>query len=579
MRAETIFLEEQNNALQRFVQVMLPLMLSAGGILLLLELRRLKGDYLSVPFLFHLSVLSGLIVLFLSRARLEPRTSVFFMGVFLFADTAYSIISYGIEARSLLGIGYLCIFTGFVFRMRWGIASLAGASSLLVLKGVLLNLGYLNLEDHLLTRLKTLDYWTVLAFCFLLYPLPLIFLLSHTKERLKTRIEELLRISEALDSEREEKRIVKGRLEEIVATPVAGFFILENGRISEINKKGCEILGIRDDEKKVDLIELIHPGDREVFYELLSLEGGSKEKILRIVRDDGIRYAVVSLTPLGKRNSASGTLVDVTKEKMLEAELQHAKKTEAVARFVEGIAHDFNNLLTAIEGYTSILAQGLEGAASRTYVDKISLACERARKFTKDLILFGKNDTLNLRPTQVNAVLLQAEGIIRQIVTEDTHVEVFPSDIDLEVMCDTEKMERVFFNLASNAKDAMENKTTKRIALKAEPYRVGSDFIRRHGFGRPGLYGVISISDTGCGMSGEIKKHIFEPFFTTKEKGKGTGLGLSIVYSVIKDHGGYITVESDEGDGSTFHIYLPAKKVRDRKNLNVCPETSILAEE
>ncbi|MEM3427682.1 MAG: ATP-binding protein, partial [Nitrososphaerales archaeon] len=509
----------------------------------------------------------GLIVLFILRERIELKTTVLLIGIFLFADTGYSILSYGIEARSFLGIGYLCIFTGFVFGMRWGIASLVFASSLMLLKGILLKLGYLDLEDHLLMRLKTLEYWSVLAFSFLFYPLPLIFLLVHTKQRLKVRIEELSRITEALESESYERKVVSKRLEDIIRTPVAGFFILEQGSITDMNDKAREILGVGGSTEGLNLMELVHPSDRDVLRELFSAQDGPKERIIRILRNDGVRYVALSLAPLAMKSLSSGIMIDVTREKMLEAELMYTKRSYEVAGVVRGIAHDFNNILTTIEGHAFMLAQSLREGPSIRYAEKISSSCERARKLIGDLMLFGKKEPLNLVPTDVNRLLFRAESVIREMVTEDTEVEVHPLETGLTVMCDTAKMERVFLNLASNARDAMEGEVLKRIVIKAEPFTMGIDFISKHGFGKPGFYVAISVSDTGCGMSEDTRRRIFEPFFSTKGPGKGSGLGLSIIYSIVKDHGGYITVESKEREGSTFSIYLPAEKSEGKEKL------------
>jgi len=587
MEVKDAYIQEQEKALKRFTEVMLPLMLGIGAILLLFELKRLRGDYISAPFLFHLSVFVGLLFLFLSRKRLEPRTNSLFIGFFLLADTAYSILSYGIEARSFLGIGYLCIFTSFIFGMRWGIVSFIFASALILLKGVLLKLGYVTVDDYLLTRLKTLEYWAILSFSFLFYPLPLMFLLTYTTDRLKERINELSEIDQILKCAKDEKEIAMETLKEkekvfeaLVNTPIAGFFILEDGMISSINKKACEILGIKADEAQgQNFLEFIHPDDRKLFDQPTLYEEDCTEKTLRVIRGDGIGYIALSFRGIqkGKKALISGVMIDVTKEKRLESELEYTRRTEIIANFIRGIAHDFNNILTAIEGYTSMLRARMKEETQIAYLDKITSSAERARRFIKDLLIFGRKEPLNPEPRKINELLYQAENLMRSIMTEDTEIQVFPCNEDLEVICDPAKMDRVFLNLASNARDAMGEK--KVVALKAEPFIMGHDFIKTHGFGEMGLYALISISDSGCGMSEEIRKRIFEPFFTTKQKSKGTGLGLSIVYNIVKEHKGYITVESEPERGATFNIYLPAKSTYEISTEKGLTKTVLLAED
>lgn len=569
MRAENPFLEERRNALETFVKVMLPLMLLVGLMLLMLELKRLKGQYLSVPFLFHLSVVAGLFVLYLIKERIQPEKTMLLIGIFLFADTGYSIISYGIEARSFLGIGYLCIFVGFVFGMRWGVLCLFLSSLLLLLKGILLKLGYLSLDDYYLHRLKTLEYWAVLAFSFLFYPLPLIFLLYHTKERLRMRIEELSRMGKALNEERREKSIIQRRLNDIAGTEIAGFFILDEGKIREINRRGREILGLGEENPVCEITELVHPQDREGLLELLFSTDDRVEKTLRILTEEGIRYVLMSVSP-GHSESKQmrfGILIDVTREKLLEAELQNERRGKTVADLVRGIGHDFNNALTAIEGYASILKERVRDRACLDYANRILLSCQRAKGLIKELILFGKREPLNLRRITLNGLILTAESIFREVLEEDTEVVTVFSDQDVHLLCDPDKMQRVFLNLATNARDAMEESLPKRVIIRGRLFRMGRDFIEKNGFGNPGLYASISVSDTGCGMNEEILRSVFKPFFTTKERGKGTGLGLSIVYSIIKDHGGYITVESEPGRGSTFYIYLRVEDSTEKRSV------------
>jgi nitrogen-specific signal transduction histidine kinase len=240
----------------------------------------------------------------------------------------------------------------------------------------------------------------------------------------------------------------------------------------------------------------------------------------------------------------------------LEEQLRQSQKMEAVGGLAGGIAHDLNNLLTPILGYAEMLDMRLpRGDERREDVQQIRRAAERARDLNRQLLAFGRKQMLELNPVDLRLVLTGAEKMLRRTIREDVQIElVIPSPVGI-VRADVGQIEMVLMNLAVNAQDAMPRGGVLTIGLQntvvGEADAAGSPGMA------PGPYVLLMASDTGIGMDRETQARVFEPFFTTKAPGRGTGLGLSTVYGIIKQHGGYVKVESRLGRGTTFRIYLP----------------------
>ncbi|OPY66693.1 MAG: Blue-light-activated protein [Syntrophorhabdus sp. PtaU1.Bin002] len=250
------------------------------------------------------------------------------------------------------------------------------------------------------------------------------------------------------------------------------------------------------------------------------------------------------------------SLNDVTELKRLESQLRHAQKMEAVGQLAGGIAHDFNNILTAIMGYGNLLQMKIpENDPLKLYTDKILAVTQKAANLTQSLLAFSRKQVIELRPQKVNAVIREMEKLLERLLTEDIDLEIVFCDRDLTVLADITQIDQVLLNLVTNARDAMPK--GGKLRIETDEAVLDEEFRRTHGYGEPGEYALISVSDTGIGIDDKVKEKIFEPFFTTKEMGRGTGLGLSIVYGIVKQHSGYIDVHSEQGRGTTFHIYLP----------------------
>ncbi len=258
----------------------------------------------------------------------------------------------------------------------------------------------------------------------------------------------------------------------------------------------------------------------------------------------------------GRVRSAIETITDVTERRKFEEHLRQAQKMEAIGALTGGISHDFNNILTTILGYGEFIRDELEeNSPLKKYIEMIISSGTKAARLTQSLLAFSRKQVIRPEPLKVNSVVGKMETMMSRLIGENIEISAELSDDPLVVMADSVQLEQVMMNLATNARDAMPEGGT--ILVKTETMEIDSMFIESHGFGKPGKYALISLSDNGTGMKENVLQHIFEPFFTTKEVGKGTGLGLSVVYGIIKQHEGFINVYSEPGIGTTYKILLP----------------------
>lgn len=243
-------------------------------------------------------------------------------------------------------------------------------------------------------------------------------------------------------------------------------------------------------------------------------------------------------------------------QKQLEVRLRQAHKMEGVGRLAGGVAHDFNNLLTVIRGNSDLLLdRGMVDKLQLRYLQQIQKASDRAVSMTRQLLAFSRMQVLQPRVLDLNATISEMNKMIPRLIGEHIEFNFQPESNLASVLADPGQIEQVFLNLAVNARDAMPD--GGKLNVQTCNVLMGPEAAGRRPPMFPGEYVLLSVSDTGHGMSAETKAHIFEPFFTTKEVGKGTGLGLATVYGVVRQSGGFIWVESALGKGTTFEIYLP----------------------
>ena len=305
----------------------------------------------------------------------------------------------------------------------------------------------------------------------------------------------------------------------------------------------------------------VNPEDRIRLQQAIEKNGSFEGFEAQQYRKDGSKIwtssnARVVLDAAGNTLYYEGTVENITDRKHLESQLLQAQKMEAIGTLAGGIAHDFNNILSALIGYGNLLHMKMDADDPlRIYVEHMLVASEKAVNLTHSLLTFSRKQVMRLQPQKMSTMVRSIEKILLRLLTEDIELKVTTSDTEITVLADVTQIDQVLLNLAANARDAMPQGGTLRIETRE--VEINREFIRSYGYGEPGKYALISISDTGTGMDEKTRQKIFEPFFTTKEVGKGTGLGLSIVYGIIKQHNGYINVTSEQGKGTTFHIYLP----------------------
>jgi two-component system cell cycle sensor histidine kinase/response regulator CckA len=279
-------------------------------------------------------------------------------------------------------------------------------------------------------------------------------------------------------------------------------------------------------------------------------------------RKDGTKFYVeLHIAPLRNADGKITHFViiqhDITGRKRLEAHLFQSQKMETVGKLAGGIAHEFNSILTAIIGQSELLLGDLPaGSPLAKNATEISKAADRAAMLTRQLLAYGRKQFLRPEVLNLNQVITSMDGVLGHLMGgEMVDVNIIPTaDLHL-VKADTGQIEQVIMNLAMNARDAMLN--GGKLTLETANVSFDRDSVGRYPELKPGGYVMLAITDTGRGMSEEVKARLFEPFFTTKDVGQGTGLGLSTCYGIIKQSGGHISVYSEPGRGTTFKIYLP----------------------
>lgn len=281
----------------------------------------------------------------------------------------------------------------------------------------------------------------------------------------------------------------------------------------------------------------------------------------------GTKCGEVGITPIIGANGVCthlmGTVHDTTEGRRTAVEKEHlreqlrqAQKLESVGRLAGGVAHDFNNILVVINGYAALLADRLSPFDPlREYVLEIGKAGEHAASLTSQLLAFSRKQVIRPLPLDLNAVVRDAERMLRRLIGEDIEFIIQPAAESAWVMADHAQIHQVIVNLAANARDAMPNGGKLHIATAN--IEVDEELAAAYPGVAPGSHVLTTFTDTGAGMPEEVRQNIFEPFFTTKEQGKGTGLGLATVYGIVRQSGGWIEVESRVGEGTSFRIYLP----------------------
>jgi PAS domain S-box-containing protein len=370
-------------------------------------------------------------------------------------------------------------------------------------------------------------------------------------------ITERKQAEEALRTSEEKFRLVVENANDAI-------FIVQDGIIKFPNHKTMELSGYTEKElTSVPFSHFPHADDKDIVMDMhrKRLQGQDVPAAysFRIITKSGetiwVEASAVLVTWEGSP-AALSFLRDITFQKKLEAQLLQAQKMEAVGQLAGGIAHDFNNILTAIIGYGHLL-KNEAGQDDRmiTYVGQILNAAERAAILTNDLLTFSRKQIVNLQPVNLNKIIKNMGSLLLRVIGEDIELSTVLTETNLTIMADGSQIDQILMNLATNAQDAMPKGGS--FIIRTDRVEINGEFIKTYGYGKLGVYALLSVEDTGTGMDEKTRERIFEPFFTTKEVGKGTGLGLSMVYGIVKQHDGYINVYSEPGRGTTFKILLP----------------------
>lgn len=361
--------------------------------------------------------------------------------------------------------------------------------------------------------------------------------------------EELRRLSVAIEQ----------AAEEIIITDA-------DGVIQYVNPAFETITGYRRQEAIGQTPRLVKSGVHDgAFYENLwdTIRNGdiwtgqitNRRKDGTLIQEDAIISPLLSSS--GGITGYISLKRDITEEVKLHSQLRQAQKMESVGTLAGGIAHDFNNILTALMGYATIVQMKMEkDSPLLPYIDQVLSASEKAADLTRSLLTFSRQQPVTLAPLDLNDAIRATQKLLKRLLTEDIDLSTRFTGGGTVVMADRSQIDQILFNLVTNARDAMPKGGM--LVIETDVVNMDRGFVRTFGFGEPGRYVLMRVSDTGAGMDAATREKIFEPFFTTKELGRGTGLGLATVYGIVKQHNGYITVDSEPNRGATFLIYLPA---------------------
>ncbi len=384
------------------------------------------------------------------------------------------------------------------------------------------------------------------------------------EERVQRRTAELA--AEVTERTRAEEELaeINQRLQAIIdASPLAIMRIDLQGRVQSWNRAAEEMSGYKAEE----VLGRQLPGGTndaptlsdERLAAIARGEALNGAELSRQRKDGSIMYLRLWTAPLhnaaGEVRGEIAVAADFTEQRRLEEQFIQAQKMEAIGRLAGGAAHDFNNVITVISGYGQILLDAVADILPlKEAAQEVLKASDRAAALASQLLVFSRRQVIQPQVLDVNEVVSNLQRMLSRLIGEDVELKTMLSpDLGL-VRADPGQLEQVIVNLALNARDAMPN--GGRLTIETANVQLDEASARTHGVAS-GSYIMLAVTDTGSGMTAEIRSHLFEPFYTTKERGKGTGLGLSTVYGIVKQHGGEIFVYSEPDRGSTFKIYFP----------------------
>lgn len=360
----------------------------------------------------------------------------------------------------------------------------------------------------------------------------------------------------------QERRRLSTALEQVaegvVITDAEGLIVYVNPTFEQLNGYShAEVVG--------QTPRLLKSGKHEAaFYDKLwdTITAGQvwRDRLVNKKKDDSFYTAEVTISPVqdekGRIVSYVGLQRDVTRELQLELQYQQAQKMQAIGRLAGGVAHDFNNILTAIMSYAGLaLATLTPDQPIYQDIEGILGTARRAANLTRQLLTFARRQFIAPKILNLNQLIMEMDKMLRRLINENIELITLPGPDLGQVKADAGQIEQVVVNLVVNARDAMPD--GGKLTIQTANVTLDHDYVAQYAELEAGDYVMLTVSDTGAGMTDEVKAHLFEPFFTTKKAGQGTGLGLATCFGIIKQSGGHIWVYSEVGQGTIFKIYLP----------------------
>ena len=346
--------------------------------------------------------------------------------------------------------------------------------------------------------------------------------------------------------------------------PIGLYRSMPDGRLIDANPAMVAMFGYPDRESLLATPApslYVDPADRLSWSSNMMLTGSVRDFDVRLRRADGsIIWARDTTHAKRDANGAvllyEGVITDITDRVLLEAQLRQALKMEAVGQLAGGVAHDFNNLLTVIMSYGSLLLDRLApDDPNRDDVKEIAGAADRAARLTRQLLAFSRKQVMQPQLLDINVVIHDLEKMLRRLIGENIEFVTSLEATSGTIVVDPGNLEQVLMNLVVNARDAMPQ--GGRLTISTRNSTDSGATTPDASASRDEQYVLLTVSDTGMGMSDEVQRRVFDPFFTTKEQGRGTGLGLSTVYGIVKQSGGEIRVQSELDQGTTFSVFFP----------------------
>jgi len=355
---------------------------------------------------------------------------------------------------------------------------------------------------------------------------------------------------------------------------------LQNYRYLDVNDSYVEMTGYDRDElvgkSSLDLNLWPDPAARKVLLDQLG-EGKSLRNVETRIRtkdrQEKPTLLCAELMTLGNEPFALISENDISQRLQLESQLRQAQKMEAIGHLAAGVAHDFRNILTVIQGHASLrLSNPNLDSKTVESLKQITQAVERASNLTQQLLAFSRKQIMRMEVVDLNKLLRHLSDMLARLIGEHITLQYHFTEPLPFTEVDVCSIEQVLLNLAVNARDAMAQGGL--LVIKTSLSQITPIYASSHAEAAIGDFVCVSVTDTGCGMDDHTKSRLFEPFFTTKEVGKGTGMGLATAYGLIKQHNGWIEVESKVGVGSTFKIYLPSsdKQVEPEEKAPASPQ-------